>query len=76
MAHSSTATKHPATKKRGGDPDIKSQPARDESKDKAEWKLEQGLEESMAGSDPISITQRAAPAKATPVKPTSEKSDQ
>ena len=56
MAHSSTATKHPATKKRGGDPDIKSQPARDESKDKAEWKLEQGLEESMAGSDPISIT--------------------
>ena len=57
MAHSSTATKHPATKKRRGDPDIKSQPAHDESKDKAERKLEQGLEESMAGSDPVSITQ-------------------
>ncbi len=76
MAHSLTATIHPATKKRGGDPDIKSQPARDESKDKAERKLEQGLEESMTGSDPISITQPAAPAKAVPVKPTSEKSDQ
>ena len=76
MAHFSTATTHPATKKRGGDPDIKSQPARDEPKDKAEWKLEQGLEESMAGSDPIRITQPVAPAKAAPVKPTSGKSDQ
>lgn len=56
-------TTHPATKKRGGDPDMKSQPARDTSKEKAERKLEQGLEESMAGSDPVSITQPAPPSK-------------
>lgn len=60
MADTST---HPATKKRGGDPDMKSQPARDMSKEKAERKLEQGLEESMAGSDPVSVTQPAPPAK-------------
>jgi hypothetical protein len=51
--------KHPATKNRGGDPDMKAHPARDTSKEKAERKLEQGLEESMAGSDPPSITQPA-----------------
>jgi hypothetical protein len=48
---------NPATKKRGGSPDIKKQPARDKNKDEAERKLEQGLEESMAGSDPVSVTQ-------------------
>ena len=48
---------NPATKKRGGNPDIKKQPARDKNKDEMERKLEQGLEESMAGSDPISVTQ-------------------
>ena len=65
MAHPS---KEPATKKRGGDPDLKSQPARDMEKEKAERQLEQGLEESMAGSDPISVVQPAAPAKHHPVK--------
>ena len=49
---------HPATKKRGGDPDVKSEASWHEKPDDAmERKLEQGLEESMAGSDPISITQ-------------------
>ena len=63
-----SSTQHPATKKRGGDPDMKSQPARDTSKETAERKLEQGLEESMAGSDPVSITQPAPPAKKAPEK--------
>jgi hypothetical protein len=48
---------HPATKKRGGDPDVKHTPAYDKPDDATERKLEQGLEESMAGSDPVSITQ-------------------
>jgi hypothetical protein len=49
---------HPATKKRGGDPDVK-RPPHDPSDDPMERKLEQGLEETMAGSDPVSITQPA-----------------
>jgi hypothetical protein len=49
---------HPSSEKRGGNPDIKKQPAQKEG-DSAERKLEQGLEESMAGSDPVSITQPA-----------------
>ena len=49
---------HPATKKRGGDPDVKSRP-QDRPDDALERKLEQGLEETMAGSDPVSITQPA-----------------
>jgi len=48
---------HPATKKRGGDPDVKHTPHHEKSDDAMERKLEQGLEESMAGSDPVSITQ-------------------
>jgi hypothetical protein len=47
---------HPATKRRGADPEVKNPPAH-EVDDAAERKLEQGLEESMAGSDPVSITQ-------------------
>jgi hypothetical protein len=53
---------HPSTEKRGGNPDVKKQPA-DPDESTAEKKLEQGLEESMAGSDPISVTQ-PAPSKA------------
>jgi len=48
---------HPATKKRGGDPDVKHKPPHERPDDAMERKLEQGLEESMAGSDPVSITQ-------------------
>jgi hypothetical protein len=48
---------HPAAKKRGADPHVPKKPAHDQPKDDAERKLEQGLEESMAGSDPPSITQ-------------------
>ena len=48
---------HPATKKRGADPAVPTKPAGTQGTD--EHKLEQGLEESMAGSDPVSITQPA-----------------
>ena len=48
----------PATNKRGGDPDIRHRPG-EKSKDSVERKLEEGLEESMGGSDPVSITQPA-----------------
>ena len=48
---------HPATKKRGGQADVKSKPDHEKPRDAMERKLEQGLEETMAGSDPVSITQ-------------------
>jgi hypothetical protein len=48
---------HPATKKRGGDPDVKHKPEKQKPKDEMERKLEQGLEESMTGSDPVSVAQ-------------------
>ena len=48
---------HPATKKRGGNPDVKHKSEQQKPKDALERKLEQGLEESMAGSDPVSVTQ-------------------
>ena len=49
--------KHPATKKRGGDAQVGRSDHAKAVKDKKERKLEQGLEESMAGSDPVSVTQ-------------------
>ncbi len=49
---------HPSIEKRGGNPDVKKKPA-DLDESTAEKKLEQGLEESMAGSDPVSVTQPA-----------------
>jgi hypothetical protein len=48
---------HPATKKRGGDPDVKPKAPHEKPADDLERKLEEGLEESMAGSDPVNITQ-------------------
>jgi hypothetical protein len=48
---------HPATEKRGGNPDVKHKPEQRKPKDSMERKLEQGLEESMTGSDPVSVTQ-------------------
>jgi hypothetical protein len=48
---------HPATKRRGGDPDVKHTPHHEKPDSALERKLEEGLEESMAGSDPVSITQ-------------------
>jgi hypothetical protein len=63
---------HPATKKRGGDPDVKPK-ARHETPDEAlERKLEEGLEELMAGSDPVSIVQ---PPKSKADKGEARKSD-
>ena len=51
---------HPATKKRGADPHVPHKHDDALPKDADERKLEQGLEESMAGSDPVSIVQPAA----------------
>jgi hypothetical protein len=48
---------HPAAKKRGADPHVPTKDKHHLSTSKIERKLEQGLEESMAGSDPPSITQ-------------------
>jgi hypothetical protein len=50
-------TRHPATKKRGADPQVPPKSKKDIPSNSLERKLEQGLEESMAGSDPVSITQ-------------------
>jgi hypothetical protein len=47
----------PATRRRGGDADVKSKPKTEKSDDKLERRLEEGLEETMAGSDPLSVTQ-------------------
>jgi hypothetical protein len=54
---------HPATKKRGADPQVPPKPNHHLPDDPAERKLEQGLEESMAGSDPINVIQPPLPAK-------------
>jgi hypothetical protein len=48
---------HPATEKRGGNTDVKQKPKYQKPKITMERKLEQGLEESMTGSDPVSVTQ-------------------
>jgi hypothetical protein len=52
-----TVMAHPATRRRGGDPDVKSRPQHEKPDNALERKLEEGLEESMAGSDPVSIIQ-------------------
>jgi hypothetical protein len=57
MAH--PATHHPATKKRGGDPDVKQKAPHEKPDDDLERRLDEGLEESMAGSDPVNVTQPA-----------------
>ena len=48
---------HPAAKKRGADSHVPFRTKKRPYKDAKEDKLEQGLQESMAGSDPVSITQ-------------------
>jgi len=48
-----------AKKTRGGEADIKNPPAQNADKDAMEKKLEQGLEESFPGSDPVNVTQPA-----------------
>lgn len=46
-----------AIKKRGGKADIHGEPQKTPNADAKERALEEALEESMAGSDPVSITQ-------------------
>ena len=57
---------HPATKKRGADSHVPSKINRKRPENPKEQKLEQGLEESMAGSDPVSVTQPAMPIAENP----------
>jgi hypothetical protein len=45
--------------KRGGHADVKRRPPAEKPRDPAEKALEQGLEESFPGSDPVSVTQPA-----------------
>jgi hypothetical protein len=49
--------KTPAEKKRGGDADVHQTIHEQPGKDRNERALEEALEETMAGSDPVSITQ-------------------
>jgi hypothetical protein len=57
-----------AVKKRGANAHVPEKPRHEKPQSSTERKLEQGLEESMAGSDPVSITQP------TPVHPPKKKS--
>jgi len=57
--HAKSASRDPATRKRGGDPDVPTKPRLPHSGNTLEQKLEQGLEETMAGSDPVAVTQPA-----------------
>jgi hypothetical protein len=52
---------HPATKKRGADSHVPSRIKRKGPSNPKEHMLEQGLEESTAGSDPVSVTQPTMP---------------
>jgi hypothetical protein len=54
-------TIHPAMRKRGADSHVPSGIKRKRPSNPKEHKLEQVLEESMAGSDPVSVTQPAMP---------------
>jgi len=67
------AMEHLEIRKRGGDPDVKYTPTHEKPDDAMERKLEQGLEESMAGSDHVSITQ---PSKSKVDKQRQEKEHQ
>jgi hypothetical protein len=51
---------HPATRRRGADPDVPEKAKDQIPKEASERKLEQGLEETMAGSDAVSIVQPVA----------------
>ena len=44
---------------RGGDPDVKEKPRHEKPTDPAERALEQGLEETFPGSDPVNVIQPA-----------------
>jgi hypothetical protein len=48
---------HPAAKRRGADPHVPEKPQNQKPHQSAEHALEQALEETMAGSDAVSITQ-------------------
>jgi hypothetical protein len=50
------AKHHPPANTRGGDADVKRPPA-EKRRDSLEKALDQGLEESFPGSDPVNVTQ-------------------
>jgi hypothetical protein len=60
----------PAAKKRGADAHVPGKSRAHRLPNEEDRKLEQGLEESMAGSDPPSITQPAADKRKGPVQNT------
>jgi hypothetical protein len=45
--------------RRGGDPDVRKRPRDEQPVDPVERALEEGLEESFPGSDPVNVTQPA-----------------
>jgi hypothetical protein len=49
--------RHPTTKKRGADPHVPPKAKNELPNNETERKLEQGLEETMAGSDAVSVIQ-------------------
>lgn len=55
--------RHPATKRRDADPQVPAKSNHHMPHDAAERQLEQGLEESMAGSDPVSVVLPPTPAR-------------
>ena len=57
-AQSGDPAKSHATKTRGGEADVKKPPA-EKQRDAKEKALDQGLEESFPGSDPVNVTQPA-----------------
>lgn len=58
---------------RGGSPDVKNKPVKEQpGRNARERQLEEGLEESMAGSDPPSVTQ---PAPKAPERKSDNKAD-
>lgn len=59
-AQSGGPGKSHATKTRGGEADVKKPPAeKEKERDAKEKALDQGLEESFPGSDPVNVTQPA-----------------
>ena len=58
---STLQARHPAVRRRGADPNVPEKGTKNGGQDVSERKLEQGLEESMAGSDPVSVSQPSVP---------------
>ena len=58
---STLQARNPAVRRRGADPNVPEKGPKNGGQDVSERKLEQGLEESMAGSDPVNVSQPSVP---------------